>query len=202
MSAAADRRAVLAGIALAPAAALPAIAATAVPDSGEWGRRLLEYRNACKIGDAASAKRDAAEDAWRAASAPYPNVIVDGEPMTFGEFKKKWGTFLRGLEDVPGKRKDRPGVAELRRGRAMHLRVDLANKRLYRKMGIPNLCLEEDAANEKIDETWRALIEYPASDITELVRKIDLIEDDGGDACGYGDQIVADIRRIAEINNA
>ena len=190
-----------AGMALAPVAALPAIAATTTPDSGEWGRRLLEYCNACKIGDAASAKRDAAEDAWRAASAPYPNVIVDGEPMTFGEFKKKWGTFLRGLEDVPGKRKDRPGVAELRRGRAMHLRVDLANKRLYRKMGIPNLCLEEDFANERIDETWRALIEYPASDITELVRKIDLIEDEGGDAWGYGNQIVADIRRIAETRN-
>jgi hypothetical protein len=197
MSAVTERRAVLAGIALAPVAALPAMAATTTPDSEEWGRLLLEYRNACKISDAASAKRDAAEDAWRAASAPYPNVIVDGKPMTFDEFKKKWGTLLRALEDVPGKRKDRPGVAEVRRGRAAHLRVDLENKRLYRKMGIPALCREEYAADERCDEIWLALCSYPATSIQALARKVDLIEQEGCDPQGYVDELVSDIRRIA-----
>ncbi|MBB4633201.1 hypothetical protein [Sphingosinicella soli] len=202
MSASSDRRTVLAGIALAPVAALPAMAATTAPDSGEWGRRLLEYRNACKISDAACAKRDAAEDAWRAASTPYPNVIVDGEPMTVDQFKKKWGTLLRALEDVPDKRKDRPGIAELRKGKAMHLRVEVANKRLYRKMGIPALCREEYAADERRDETWLSLCSYPATDIQELARKVDLIEQEGCDSQDYVDDIVADVRRIAETRNA
>lgn len=163
----------------------------------EWQTLLLEYREAKRIAAAASSAHSQVYDAWKSSCGRYPDLDLDGRTMAGEYVMAVYGSVTRCVSEARGWPIRECIDKEWRDAMARCRRVDMEDKRRYRQMGLRQLLREADAASSKCTEAWLALCEYPVRDITELVRKIDLIESEEDDAIDYVDEIVADIRRIS-----
>lgn len=193
-SAVSTRRQFIGALAFSPALALPAVAA--VPDRSEWDALVAAHDKARAAFDTADLRLTRADSEWEAKCLPYPELTYEGAPIAPRALRSLHKLHAELGTERSGNWKTRPEVVELRRGLAELRRVDLANARLKRAMGIPGL---QETVHRAFDEERRLfgqITGYPATSLALLAAKIDYLEEDGG-AADFGEEIIADVRRIA-----